>query len=123
MCYDLYEAKASEKKTELQTILFRLADRVSELTEQLKGKSVIITCEDCSGTGLIKLSIKKLLNPPHFRTFLFICFLFVFAFSVDTIIKVVVTYFHRPFNHCIVNVLYSVVRFLRETKESKGIYI
>jgi len=37
LCYDLYEAKASEKKTELQTILFRLADTVSELTEQLKG--------------------------------------------------------------------------------------
>ena len=37
LCYDLYEAKASEKKSELQTILFRLADRVSELTEQLKG--------------------------------------------------------------------------------------
>lgn len=42
LCYDLYEAKASEKKTELQIILFRLADRVSELTEQLKGKSSII---------------------------------------------------------------------------------
>ena len=37
LCYDLYEAKASERKTELQTILFRLADRVSQLTEQLKG--------------------------------------------------------------------------------------
>ena len=37
LSYDLYEAKASEKKSELQTILFRLADRVSELTEQLKG--------------------------------------------------------------------------------------
>ena len=36
LCYDLYEAKASERKTELQTILFRLADRVP-LTEQLKG--------------------------------------------------------------------------------------
>ena len=36
LCYDLYEAKASERKTELQTILFRLADRV-QLTEQLKG--------------------------------------------------------------------------------------
>lgn len=39
LCYDLYEAKASEKKTELQTILFRLADRVSELTGQLKVSS------------------------------------------------------------------------------------
>ena len=38
LSYDLYEAKASEKKTELQTILFRLADTVSDLTEQLKGK-------------------------------------------------------------------------------------
>ena len=38
LSYDLYEAKASEKKTELQTILFRLADKVSELTVQLKGK-------------------------------------------------------------------------------------
>ena len=37
LCYDLYKAKASERKTELQTILFRLADRVSQLTEQLKG--------------------------------------------------------------------------------------
>ena len=37
LCYDLFEAKASERKTELQTILFRLADRVSQLTEQLKG--------------------------------------------------------------------------------------
>ena len=36
LCCDLYEAKASERKTELQTILFRLADRV-QLTEQLKG--------------------------------------------------------------------------------------
>ena len=37
LCYDLYEAKASERKTELQTIVFRLADRVSQLAEQLKG--------------------------------------------------------------------------------------
>ena len=37
LCYDLYEAKASERKTELQTIVFILADRVSQLTEQLKG--------------------------------------------------------------------------------------
>ena len=37
LCYDLYEAKAAEKKTELQTILFRLADTVSQLTQQLKG--------------------------------------------------------------------------------------
>ena len=36
LCYDLYKAKASERKTELRTILFRLADRV-QLTEQLKG--------------------------------------------------------------------------------------
>ena len=36
LCYDLYKAKASGRKTELQTILFRLADRV-QLTEQLKG--------------------------------------------------------------------------------------
>ena len=36
-CYDLYEAKASEGRNELLTILFRLADRVSQLTEQLKG--------------------------------------------------------------------------------------
>ena len=36
MCYDLYKTKASERKTELRTILFRLADRV-QLTEQLKG--------------------------------------------------------------------------------------
>ena len=40
LCYDLYEAKASERKTELQTILFRLADRVSQLTEQLKGSYI-----------------------------------------------------------------------------------
>ena len=38
LCYDLYKVKASERKTELQTILFRLADRVSQLTEQLKGR-------------------------------------------------------------------------------------
>ena len=37
LCYDLYEAEASEGRKELQTILFRLADRVSQLTEQLKG--------------------------------------------------------------------------------------
>ena len=37
LCYDLYEAKASERRKELQTIIFRLADRVSQLTEQLKG--------------------------------------------------------------------------------------
>ena len=37
LCYDLYEAKASEGRKELLTILFRLADRVSQLTEQLKG--------------------------------------------------------------------------------------
>ena len=37
LCYDLYKVKASERKTELRTILFRLADRVSHLTEQLKG--------------------------------------------------------------------------------------
>ena len=35
--YDLYKVKASERKTELRTIVFRLADRVSQLTEQLKG--------------------------------------------------------------------------------------
>ena len=43
LCYDLYEAKASEGKTELLTILFRLADRVSQLTEQLKGINFLIT--------------------------------------------------------------------------------
>ena len=43
LCYDLYEAKASERKTELLTILFRLADRVSQLTEQLKGINFLIT--------------------------------------------------------------------------------
>ena len=37
LCYDLYKVKASERKTELRTIVFRLADRVSQLTEQLKG--------------------------------------------------------------------------------------
>ena len=37
LCYDLYEAKASEGRKELLTVLFRLADRVSQLTEQLKG--------------------------------------------------------------------------------------
>ena len=37
LCYDLCEAKTSERRKELQTILFRLADRVSQLTEQLKG--------------------------------------------------------------------------------------
>lgn len=37
--FDLYEVKDIENKTELQRILFRLADRVSELTDQLKGKN------------------------------------------------------------------------------------
>ena len=94
LCYDLYEAKASEKKTELQTILFRLADRVSELTEQLKGKSVIkiiilllsLMCAVSlkiilTGTGMIKLSLNKLLDPTHFRAFLFIAY----SFSVGII--------------------------------------
>ena len=43
LCYDLYEAKASEGRKELLTILFRLADRVSQLTEQLKGINFLIT--------------------------------------------------------------------------------
>ena len=43
LCYDLYEAKASEGRKELLTILFRLADRVSQLIEQLKGINFLIT--------------------------------------------------------------------------------
>lgn len=38
LIYDLYEAKASERKVEMQTVLFRLADRAAELSEQLKGQ-------------------------------------------------------------------------------------
>lgn len=38
LSYDLSEAKAIEKKTELQLILFKLADKVAELTQELKGK-------------------------------------------------------------------------------------
>lgn len=38
LTYDLREAKAIEKKTELQLILFKLADKVAELTQELKGK-------------------------------------------------------------------------------------
>lgn len=39
LSYDLFEAKAIEKKTELQLILFRLADKVTELTQELKASS------------------------------------------------------------------------------------
>ena len=39
LSFDLIEAKAIENKTEIQRILFRLADRVLELTDQLKGKN------------------------------------------------------------------------------------
>lgn len=38
LTYDLSEAKAIEKKIELQLILFKLADKVAELTQELKGK-------------------------------------------------------------------------------------
>lgn len=37
LIYDLYETKASEKKVEMQALVFRLADNVTELTEKLKG--------------------------------------------------------------------------------------
>ena len=43
LSYDLYETKASEGRKELLTILFRLADSVSQLTEQLKGINFLIT--------------------------------------------------------------------------------
>ena len=44
LIYDLYEAKASEKKAEMQTVLFRLVDQATELSRQLKGELNSTSC-------------------------------------------------------------------------------
>ena len=38
LVYELFEAKASDKRTEIQLVMFRLADAVVDLTEKLNGK-------------------------------------------------------------------------------------
>ena len=78
------------------------------------------------------LSVKKcrstlLISGPFCSLF----FLFLFLFLKTSLItlmwhnyyKVKVIYFLRLLNQCILNVPYSVIRFLGKTKESKGINI
>ncbi|XP_027059084.1 uncharacterized protein LOC113685740 [Pocillopora damicornis] len=59
LSYDLSEAKAIEKKTELQLILFKLADKVAELTQELK----------VSSDSLERLKTQKYGAPGELSTF------------------------------------------------------
>ncbi|XP_046338555.1 uncharacterized protein LOC124119924 [Haliotis rufescens] len=67
--FDLYETKAADKRTELQTVLFRLADQATDLDSQLNAANVQITnlkAQKKAGgdrSALFDLGPKKGANP------------------------------------------------------------
>ena len=63
LTHDLYEAKAIERKTQLQNVLFRLAERATDLENKLEKASKDIEKAKTSGTSVagkgIDLGVNK----------------------------------------------------------------
>ena len=73
LTFDLYEAKAIEKKTELSTVLFKLAESVTELQSKLeKANNTIDTLKQSQGSpakggGIFEQDMKKKTNQSHVK--------------------------------------------------------